>query len=275
MFSLDRPFVGRLGPGATTPGRLTAAGSWSLGGVRGEPVSQVKRTAEADVVAAVDLVGIDAEALASVAPRPGGREHSVVAAEEIPRRRLRPGLKGPRLLQRVRSLVPFSPPCLGRKLRRDVMVEDILVPALLVAGVRPPVREELPGRRDHCRDEDEKVDWDASADKRCRKAAERVAHDHDSAAVADCPHDGVGVLLPTGRLVLAREIDGHSIMPALAQRRRNQVTVPRAPTTSVDERERRHRGHATRGPTRDAPGSGMERSWSSRPANSAWPGRTA
>jgi hypothetical protein len=44
----------------------------SLGGVRGEPFSQLERVAEADVVAAVDLVGVDAEALAGVAPRPGG-----------------------------------------------------------------------------------------------------------------------------------------------------------------------------------------------------------
>jgi hypothetical protein len=65
------------------------------------------------------------------------------------------------------------------------------------------------------------------------------------------PDDGVGVLLATSRLVLAREIDGDSVVPALAQCRRNQVPVPRAPTASVDERERRHRGHAIRGATRD------------------------
>src|SRR5919204_364012 len=144
------------------------------------------------ILAAFGRFGLDAEALAGVAPRPGGRKHSVVAAQEVPRRRLGPGLEGPRLLQRLRSLVPFSPPCLGRKLRRDVVVEDILVPALLVADVRPPVSEELPGRRDHRRNEDEEVDGDANADERRRKAAERVAHDHDSATVADCPHDGAG-----------------------------------------------------------------------------------
>jgi hypothetical protein len=70
-------------------------------------------------------------------------------------------------------------------------------------------------------------------------------HDHDSATVADGQHDGVDVPLPAGRLVLAREIDGDSVMPALAQRRRNPVPVPRAPTTAVGERERRHRGRAT------------------------------
>ena len=73
-------------------------------------------------------------------------------------------------------------------------------------------------------------------------------HDHDSATAADCLHDGVAVLLPTGRLVLNREIDGDSVVPALVQRRRNEVPVPRAPAISVDERESSYRGHATRGP---------------------------
>ena len=72
-----------------------------------------------------------------------------------------------------------------------------------------------------------------------------MAHDHESAPAADRPYDGVGVLIPTSRLVLARKVDGDSVMPALAQRKRNQVPVPRAATTSVDERERRHRGHAS------------------------------
>ena len=125
------------------------------------------------------------------------------------------------------------------------MVEDVLVSTLLVPGVRPPVCEELPGRRDHGRNQDEEVDGDAHAHERRRKAAERVAHDHDSGTIADRSHDGVGVRLPTGRLLLAREIHGDSVVPALAQRRRNQVPVPRAPTTSMDERERRHRGDAT------------------------------
>ena len=58
-------------------------------------------------------------------------------------------------------------------------------------------------------------------------------HDHDAATVADGLHDGVAVLLPTGRLVLDREIDRDSFVPALAQRRRNQVPAPRAPATSM------------------------------------------
>ncbi len=42
-----------------------------------------------------------------------------------------------------------------------------------------------------------------------------LADDHDSATAADCLRDG-GVLPPTGRLVLDREIDGDSIVPALS-----------------------------------------------------------
>jgi hypothetical protein len=39
---------------------LPVAGSVSLGGVRGETVGQLARAAEADVMAAVHLVGVDA-----------------------------------------------------------------------------------------------------------------------------------------------------------------------------------------------------------------------
>ena len=79
-----------------------------------------------------------------------------------------------------------------------------------------PIR---PRRGDHPSDEDEQVDGDANANERRRKAAERVAHDHDSATATDGLHDTVGVLLPASRLVLDREIDGDSVVPALVQRR--------------------------------------------------------
>jgi hypothetical protein len=128
-------------------------------------------------------------------------------------------------------------------------VEDVVVTGFLVAGVRPPVREALPRRRDRRHHEDEEVDGNADARERRRETGERVAHDHDSAAVADRLDDGVGVLLPTGRLVLAWEVDGDRVMPVRAQRGRNQGPIPRASTAPVDERERRHRGHAIGGTT--------------------------
>ena len=86
-----------------------------------------------------------------------------------------------------------------RARERDVVVEDVLVAALLVAGVPPPVCEELAGRGDHRRHEDEQLGGDARADERRREAAERVPHDNEVAAIADCLDDRVGVLPPAGR----------------------------------------------------------------------------
>jgi hypothetical protein len=57
--------------------------------------------------------------------------------------------------------------------------------------------------------------------------------DNKVAAVSDRPDDGVGVLGPTCRLVLAREVDR-----ALTQRGRDEVPVPGA-AAAMDERERR------------------------------------
>jgi hypothetical protein len=48
-----------------------------------EVLGELARPAEGDVVAAVDLVGLDAEPFVGVAARPGGGEHAVVAAEEV------------------------------------------------------------------------------------------------------------------------------------------------------------------------------------------------
>jgi hypothetical protein len=120
------------------------------------------------------------------------------------------------------------------------VVEDVLVAALLVAGVRPPVFEELAGRGDHRRHEDEQLGGDARADKRCGEAAERVPHQDEVAAIGDCLDDRVGVIPPAGRVVLAGEIDGDGVVAVLAQLRRDQVPVPRGSAASVDESERRH-----------------------------------
>jgi hypothetical protein len=43
-----------------------------------------------------------------------------------------------------------------------------------------------------------------------------VADDHEVTAVADRPDDGVGVLRPAGRPVLARQVDGDGLVSALA-----------------------------------------------------------
>jgi hypothetical protein len=105
------------------------------------------------------------------------------------------------------------------------VVEDIVVSALLVGGVRPPVCEELAGRGDHRRDEDEELGEEARADERCGEAAERVPHDDELATIADRLDDRVGVL-PSQPDVLAGEIDGDGVVAALAQFGRDQVPVP-------------------------------------------------
>ena len=119
--------------------------------------------------------------------------------------------------QRLRLLASFSPPRLVRERGRNVVVEDIVVAALLVGGVRPPVCEELARCRDHSRDEHEELGGDAGTDERSGEAPERVAHDDEVTAIADCLDDRVGVLRPAGRDVLAGKIDGDRVVPLLAQ----------------------------------------------------------
>jgi hypothetical protein len=80
------------------------------------------------------------------------------------------------------------------ELRADVVVEDVVFPALLVSGVRPPVGEELTGRRDHRRHEDEQVDGDADAHEWGREPAQRVADDDNATTIADRLDDRVSVL---------------------------------------------------------------------------------
>ena len=67
-----------------------------------------------------------------------------------------------------------------------------------------------------------------------------MRHDDQVAAVADCVHDRVGVLRPAGRLVVARQVDGHQVVAAFTQFGGDQVPVPGAPSAAVDEDERRH-----------------------------------
>ena len=70
---------------------------------------------------------------------------------------------------------------------------------------------------------------------------ERVARrrDHGDRRPLD---DRVGVFPPARRDVLAGEIDGDRVVPVLAQLGRDEMPIPRCPTASVDERERRHGG---------------------------------
>jgi hypothetical protein len=130
--------------------------------------------------------------------------------------------------------------CLGLEVSRDVVVEDVVEPALLPAGVRPPRVEALAGRRDHRRNQDDQLDRGPGAHERRREAAERVPYHDHVLMPRDRAGDSVRVLPPAGRRVAGREVDGDRSMPARVQLRRDQVPVPAAASAAVDERERDH-----------------------------------
>jgi len=214
--------------------------------VRDETVGQLVRAAERDVMAPIHLVRLDAEPLTSVAARPGRWKHAVVAAEEIPRRHVRPRLEGPGIVERLLRLFALPRPRFSRQLGRDIVVEDVVQAALLVAAVPPPVGEGLAGARDHPRDEDEEVDGASCTYERCREAAERVADDDQMWLVSDRLDDGVRVVPPASGVVLCRQIDGDRIVAALSQLGSHEVPVPRATAPAVDERECTHSNSVAR-----------------------------
>jgi hypothetical protein len=111
---------------------------------------------------------------------------------------------------------------------------------VFVAGVLPPVVEELAWGPDHPGEQDQQVGRDARADERRRETAERMADDDDVPALRDRVDNGAGVRPPAGRLLLARKINGDGLVPALAQLGNDQMPVPRASSSTVDQRERRH-----------------------------------
>jgi hypothetical protein len=98
----------------------------------------------------------------------------------------------------ARNFVAFSPPGLGGQFGRDVVVEDVVVPARDVAGVRPPFVEEPAGVPGSSPRPDEKVDACTRAYERRGEAAKRVADDDNLATVSDRPDDGVGIVPPAG-----------------------------------------------------------------------------
>jgi hypothetical protein len=120
------------------------------------------------------------------------------------------------------------------------VVEDIVEPALFVAGVLPPVVEELAWGRNHPGKQDQQVGRDARADERRRETAERMADDDDVPGLGDRIDHGASVRPPAGRLLLARKINCYGFVPALAQLGNDQMPVPRASSSTVDQRERRH-----------------------------------
>jgi hypothetical protein len=119
------------------------------------------------------------------------------------------------------------------------------VPRLLVAAVPPPVAEELAGRRDHPRDEDEQLGWEARTHERCREAAEGVADDNQIAPISDCVDDRVRIVPPTGGVVLGGLVDADRVVAALSELGSDEVPVPGTSAAAMDERERRHAQRST------------------------------
>jgi hypothetical protein len=76
------------------------------------------------------------------------------------------------------------------------VVEDVLVAALLIAGVRPPVVEGLAGGRNHSGDEDKQIGGPPRAYERRGEAAERVTDNDQVLAISDGIDDRVRVVPP-------------------------------------------------------------------------------
>ena len=108
---------------AATRGRRRSIGA-SRRGV--QAFGQRAGAAERDVVAAVDLVGLDAETLTGMAACRRRAEHAVVAAEQVPGRRNGSSLQRPWFAQRPRRLVARSPPRRGGERDPNVVVEDVV-----------------------------------------------------------------------------------------------------------------------------------------------------
>jgi hypothetical protein len=123
---------------------------------------------------------------------------------------------------------------------RFVLVAALLPRAAAERRGRRHRVEELAWERNHPGKQDEQVGRDARADELRREIAERMADDDDVPAVGDRIDHGAGVRPPAGRLLLARKINCYGFVPALAQLGNDQMPVPRASSSTVDQRERRH-----------------------------------
>ena len=207
-------------------------------GVSIEAFGELARPAERHVVAAVHLIGLDPETLAGVA-----LAQSAVNIRSSRHSRYRVGTSGQASRghgsRSARLLVTLPSPGLGCELRRDVVVEDVVVPARDVAGVRPPVVGSSPGGRTAAT-RTSRSTRRRPADERRGERAERMADDDHVPSFADRADDLVRVVAPACGWVLARKVDRHRLVPALAQLGDDQMPVPRAAAAAVDQDEGRH-----------------------------------
>jgi hypothetical protein len=89
---------------------------------RVEAFGQLRRAAQRDQVAAIDLVDIEPESLAGDAALKRRREQAIVPPDDDSRRDIRPGGQRPGLAHRGLGLFRFATPiCLRRDFRWDVM----------------------------------------------------------------------------------------------------------------------------------------------------------
>jgi hypothetical protein len=128
-----------------------------------------------------------------------------------------------------------------------------------VLGVGPVVVPGLSRGRHHRRHEDEQLDRHPLADERSGEAAPGVRDDDEAGALADGGDDGVGVVGEPGRLVLAREVHGHRVVPASAELGSHEVPVPRAAPAAVDQDVRAHRPAILPDPLEAGVGPGRDR----------------
>lgn len=111
---------------------------------------------------------------------------------------------------------------------------------LPVAGVRPPVRRPLTGRRDHPGEEHERIDRRPRGDQSSREPAVRLS-DHDQLPlIADGIEHGVGVVRQGGRVVVAGQVGRNRLVPTRLQLRLDEVPVPADVACAVDQREHCH-----------------------------------
>ena len=97
-----------------------------LGDVAVEPLGELERTGQCGQVAAIHLVGRDAEALSHDAALELGREEPIVAAEQEPRGDVGPRVEGPGFLEGRARLSSDVVGRLCREIGRDVVEEQRL-----------------------------------------------------------------------------------------------------------------------------------------------------
>jgi hypothetical protein len=211
----------------------------------------LERPAEHDVVAAVDLVGLDAEALAGVTSRPlggtcgrRGRGDSASARPATPG-----GATARRAPSRSPRLLSAGPPRRAREGRRGRRRRRTRSPRSRCSSTSPRRARRVMGSS---RRRGRRARPAAARRRAGPEPAQRVTDDDEVAAVADRLDDGVRVLRPAGGGVLLRQVDGDGIVAVLAERRGDEVPVPRASAAAVDEREGGHGRHANASGVSDA-----------------------